>query len=151
MALFARPRPADILDGTVDYLVDTPDGSVGVVDGWERDEHGRPQTLIVSQGWFGRRRFEIPLEALVEIDHEDRRIILARDAAPLEPKRPLQRLAELGQDRSAEGAAMRRVSGGPDPLRQAKSGPSMRTSCGHQTVPARDGRLQSRHRKLRRL
>jgi len=105
MALFARPRPADILDGMVNYLVGTPDGSVGIVDGWERDEHGRPQALVVAQGWFGRRRLEIPLEAVVGIDHEDLRIILAPGAAPLEPKGPLQRLVELGHDRSAEEAA----------------------------------------------
>ena len=79
----------------VDYLVDTPDGSVGIVEGWERDDHGRPQALVVAQGWFGRHRLEVPLEALVEIDHEDRRITLARGAAPVEPKRPLQRLVEL--------------------------------------------------------
>ena len=100
MALFTRARPADILDGTVDYLVDTPDGSVGIVDEWKRDEHGRPRALIVAQGWFGRRRIEVPLDAILEIDHEDRRIILARGAAPIEPTGPLQRLVELGQERS---------------------------------------------------
>jgi nucleotide-binding universal stress UspA family protein len=105
MALFARPRPADILDGMVHYLVDTPDGSVGIVDGWERDEDARPQALIVAQGWFGRRRFQIPLDKLLEVDHEHRRIVLARGAAPLEPKGPLQRLVELGQDRSVEEGA----------------------------------------------
>jgi nucleotide-binding universal stress UspA family protein len=105
MALFARPRPADIFDGMVHYLVDTPDGSVGIVDGWVRDEHARPQALIVAQGWFGRRRFEIPLEKLIEIDHEHRRIVLARGVVPLEPKGPLQRLVELGQDRSGEEIA----------------------------------------------
>jgi nucleotide-binding universal stress UspA family protein len=105
MPLFAWPRHADALDGMVDYLVDTPDGSVGIVDGWTRDERGQPQALIVAQGWFRRRRFEIPLDALIEIDHEDRRIILARGAAPLEPKGPFQRLVELGEDRSAEETA----------------------------------------------
>jgi nucleotide-binding universal stress UspA family protein len=105
MAFFARPRPADILDGIIHYLVDTPEGSVGIVDEWERDENGRPQTLIVAQGWFGRRRFEVPLDAILEIDHGDRRIILARGAAPLEPKGPMQRLVEFGQSRSAEEAA----------------------------------------------
>jgi nucleotide-binding universal stress UspA family protein len=102
MGLLAQPRPADVLDAMVDYLVDTPDGSVGVLDGWDRDENGRPQALIVAQGWFGRRRFEIPLETLLEIDQERRRIVLARGAAPLEPKGPLQRLLEVGQSRSAE-------------------------------------------------
>ena len=105
MALVARPRPADVLDGMVHYLVDTPDGAVGVVDGWQRDARGRPQSLIVAQGWFGRRRFEVPLDALLEIDHEERRVVLRRDAAPLEPKGPLQRLVEFGQGRSAEETA----------------------------------------------
>jgi nucleotide-binding universal stress UspA family protein len=105
MALFARHRRADIFDGMVNYLVHTPDGSVGIVDGWERDEHGRPQTLVVAQGWFGRRRLDVPLEALLEIDHDDGRIILARGAAPLEPKGPLHRQVELGHDPSAEEAA----------------------------------------------
>jgi nucleotide-binding universal stress UspA family protein len=105
MALFARPQPVDILDGMVDHLVDTPDGSVGIVDEWVRDEHGRPRALIAAQGWFGRRRLEVPLAALLEIDHENRRIILARGAAPLESTGPFQRLVELGQDRSAEEAA----------------------------------------------
>jgi nucleotide-binding universal stress UspA family protein len=105
MALLARPRPADILDGMVHYLVDAPDGSVGIVDAWVRDEHGRPQALIVAQGWFGRRRFEIPLDALVEVGREDRRITLARDAAALEPKGPFQRLVERGRAGSAEQAA----------------------------------------------
>jgi hypothetical protein len=77
-----------VLDAMVDYLVDTPDGSVGVLDGWERDENGRPRALIVAQGWFGRRRFEIPLDAVLEIDHERRRIVLARGAVPPEPEGP---------------------------------------------------------------
>jgi hypothetical protein len=77
-----------VLDAMVDYLVDTPDGSVGVLDGWKRDENGRPQALIVAQGWFGRRRFEIPLDALLEIDHERRRVVLARGAVPLENEGP---------------------------------------------------------------
>jgi nucleotide-binding universal stress UspA family protein len=105
MTLFARPRPADILDGMVDYLVDTPDGAAGVVDGWQRDAHGRPRSLIVAQGWFGRRRFDVPLDAILEIDHQERRVVLTRDAAPLEPKGPLQRLVELAQGPPAEKAA----------------------------------------------
>jgi nucleotide-binding universal stress UspA family protein len=89
----------------VDYLVDTPDGSVGIVEGWVRDEHGQPQALNVAQGWFGRRRLAIPLDALIEVDHVDGRIVLARGAAPLEPKGPFKRLVELGQGHSAEDAA----------------------------------------------
>lgn len=104
----------------VHYLVDTPDGSVGIVDGWERDEHGRPRSLIVAQGWFGRRRFEIPLEAVLEINHEDRRIILARGAAPLEPKVAFESPVELGQNRSAEDDAA--FPRGPDQARPVLCG-----------------------------
>jgi hypothetical protein len=101
MPLFARPRPAHRLDAIADYVVDTPDGSVGVTDGWVRDECGRPRALIVAQGWFGRRHFEIPLEALVEIDHDDRRVLLRPGAAPLEPKGPFHRLVDMPLRRRA--------------------------------------------------
>lgn len=89
----------------VDYLVDTPDGSVGVLDGWERDEDGRPQALSVAQGWFGRRRFAVPFATLLAIDHESRRIVLAPGTVPLEPKGLLQRLLEVGRGRSATETA----------------------------------------------
>jgi hypothetical protein len=89
----------------IDYLVDTPDGSAGILDGWERNEQGRPLTLIVAQGWFGRRRFEIPVESILEIDHPRRRIVVARGAVPPEPEGPLQRVLGVGQTRSAAEAA----------------------------------------------
>lgn len=92
------------LDGMIHYLVDTPDGAVGVLDRWKRDEQGRPLALIVAQGWFGRRRFAIPLEELIQIDHEARRIVLARGAAPLY-RTLTQRLAALGPRRHAHGAS----------------------------------------------
>jgi nucleotide-binding universal stress UspA family protein len=107
MARLADRRPADmlretdtldgdvldlVLDGMVHYLVDAPEGPVGIVDGWGRDRRGRPTTLRVAQGWFGRRRFEIPIEKLLEIDHDARRILLAPGAAEAEPAGFLQRL-----------------------------------------------------------
>ena len=95
------------LDGMIHYLVDTPDGAVGVLDRWTRDEQGRPVSLIVAQGWFGRRRFEIPLEELIQIDHEARRIVLARGAAPLY-RTLTQRLAALGPRRLAHGVSAAR-------------------------------------------
>jgi hypothetical protein len=55
--------------------------------------------MVVAKGWFGRRRFEVPIELLLEVDHERRRVVLARGAAPLERKGPLQRLAERGGNR----------------------------------------------------
>jgi len=77
-----------MLDGMVHYLVDTPEGAVGILDGWERDEHGRPKTLLVAQGWFGRRRFEIPVEKLLKIDHERRALsslLAQRRSSPRAP------------------------------------------------------------------
>lgn len=92
------------LDGMIHYLVDTPDGAVGVLDRWKRDEQGRPVSLIVAQGWFGRRRFEIRLEELIQIDHEARRIVLDRGAAPLY-RTLTQRLVALGRRRRAHGVS----------------------------------------------
>jgi nucleotide-binding universal stress UspA family protein len=58
--------------------------------------------LIVAQGWFGRRRVEIPIETIREVDHDRRRLVLRRGAVPPEPNGPLQRLLGLG--RGAEEA-----------------------------------------------
>jgi nucleotide-binding universal stress UspA family protein len=102
MVLFTRSPPGDFLDRMVYYLVETPDATVGIVDGWERDEHARPQALIVAQGWFGRRKFGIPVEKLIEIDHEHRRVVLARGAAGPGPKGPFQWLVELGREPQVE-------------------------------------------------
>ncbi|MEO5632593.1 hypothetical protein [Gaiella sp.] len=88
--------PADTADALVYYVVDTAEGPVGVLEGFERDERGRPATLIVSQGWFGRRRLLVPIEQLVDVDHARKRVILAPGAAPIEPKGALERLLSLG-------------------------------------------------------
>jgi hypothetical protein len=102
----------DALDGMLHHLVDTPDGAVGVLDGWRRDKHGRPISLLVSQGWFGRRRFEIPLEKLIQIDHEARRIVLARGAAPLD-RTLTHRLMGVGPRRQARDKTSRSRTTGP--------------------------------------
>ena len=72
-------------------------GSVGVLDGIERDAQGRPAALIVAQGWFGRRRLRVPIEQLAELDHARKRILLAPGAAPIEHKGPVMRLIDLGE------------------------------------------------------
>jgi hypothetical protein len=101
MPRLARSRPADILDATVDYLAQTPDGPVGIVDGWKRNEQGRASAIIIAQGWFGRRRFEIPIDKLIEIDHKKRRVVLAPAAAPPEPTGLLHRLVAPERGRTA--------------------------------------------------
>jgi nucleotide-binding universal stress UspA family protein len=110
MASVAPQRAAADLEAMVHYLVDTPEGAVGVLDEWIRDDRGRPTGLVVAQGWFGRRRFEIPLEKLTAVDHACRRVVVASGAAPLGPKGALERLMELGlprnrADRRAEALA----------------------------------------------
>lgn len=88
----------------VDYLVDTLDGPIGVLDGWERDDRGKPTKLVVGQGWFGRRRYEIPVDDLIHVDHEGRRLLLASGAAPLE-RSLRQRLIDRGRGRPVQGRA----------------------------------------------
>jgi hypothetical protein len=78
-----RIAPTD-LDETRDYLVDMPEGPVGVVDGLGRDTRGRPRSLVVAQGWFGRTRLEVPIEKVANVDHGSRRVVLKSGAAPLE-------------------------------------------------------------------
>ena len=90
--------PEDGLDRMVHYLVDTADGSVGVLDEWERDECGRPTALTVAQGWFGRRRVSIPIGCITRVDHPRRRITIARGRAPLERHGTLARMLGLNRE-----------------------------------------------------
>jgi hypothetical protein len=64
------------------FLVDAiPDEPVGVVDDVLVDENGRPRALVVSSGWFGRRRLVVPAEDVAEICPRDRRLRLRRAAS----------------------------------------------------------------------
>jgi hypothetical protein len=72
------------------YLVDAiPDEAVGVVEDVLVDEHGHPSALVVSAGWFGRRRLTVPVDEIDEICPGDRRLRVRRSAAALasEPDR----------------------------------------------------------------
>jgi hypothetical protein len=73
-----RPRSSEAM---IHYLVDTPDGPVGVLDGWERDADGHTEKLVGAHGWFGRRRFTVPVEDVLRIDHERRSVLIAGRAA----------------------------------------------------------------------
>jgi hypothetical protein len=73
------------------FLVDAiPDEPVGVVEDVLVDEDGHPRALVVSSGWFGRRRLIVPVSDVVEIYPGDRRLRLQRAATSLD--------AELGRD-----------------------------------------------------
>jgi hypothetical protein len=117
----SQERVGDAVEEMADYLIETPEGAVGILDGCKRDWRGRPKTLIVAQGWFGRQRLEIPVQQVTEVDHRRKRILLTRGAAPLERKGLLdllQRLVEVGQERSARvnAANPRSDAGGGRPV-----------------------------------
>ena len=44
------------------------DGAIGLVDEVLGDRTGRPRALVVSDGWFGARRFLVPIEAIAAVD-----------------------------------------------------------------------------------
>jgi hypothetical protein len=72
------------------YLVDAPEGPVGVLLDVRDDADGSPATLIVGQGWFARRKLQISSDSILGINHRSRRILLAAGAAPVERSRWLR-------------------------------------------------------------
>lgn len=56
------------------YHVQDSEGVIGLVDEVIGDRLGVPQALVVTSGWFGRRRFLVGLDELRSIDHEERTI-----------------------------------------------------------------------------
>jgi hypothetical protein len=69
-------------DALVWYLVNRPDGYAGMVHDWIVSDDGTPTAMIVSQGWFGRRRYEVPVSDLIAIHHASKQIFVSA-AAPL--------------------------------------------------------------------
>lgn len=69
-------------DALVWYLVNRPEGYAGMVHDWIVSDDGTPTAMIVSQGWFGRRRYEVPVSDLIAIHHASKRIFVSA-AAPL--------------------------------------------------------------------
>lgn len=80
----SAPPPRRALEELVTYRVDVPDGPAGVLEGVGREEGDR-LTLTIAQGWFGRRKHDVPASAIADVDHGARRILLAAGAA--EPER----------------------------------------------------------------
>lgn len=68
-----------------DFLVDGRDGTeLGVVEGVERSApDGAVSALIVSAGWFGRRRLRVDAQAIEAILPEEERVIV--DESRLHP------------------------------------------------------------------
>lgn len=73
-----------------DFLVDTPEGPLGIVDRViSASSTGRPKSLVVSLGWFGRRFVQVRVEDVLEILPSQRRLVVrtppGRVAAPERP------------------------------------------------------------------
>ncbi len=75
------------------FLADTVSGeAVGVVEDVDADpQSGEVLALVVCCGWFGRRRFTVPVDEIVEIRPAERRLFL-RNALE-EPRRRTWRRA----------------------------------------------------------
>jgi uncharacterized integral membrane protein len=56
------------------YHVVEQEAVVGVVEEVIADRGGTPKGVIVTDGWFGRRRFLVPLDELRSIDGEERTV-----------------------------------------------------------------------------
>lgn len=89
--MWAAPEPPTYApEELISYLVDTPDGPVGILSDIKCGASGNPATLIIGQGWFYRRKLHVSADSILAIDHRARRIILVAGSAPLEPNRWLR-------------------------------------------------------------
>jgi hypothetical protein len=69
------------------FLVDSPEGAVGVVDEVLRRMDGGVDSLAVAGGWFGRRRHLISAREVEEIRPGAQRLVVRTGAAPVERPR----------------------------------------------------------------
>lgn len=84
------------------FLVDVGDTPLGVVDELVTAGPEQPEAvaLVVSTGWFGRRRLVVPVEEIERIVPEERRIVLVSSARYRSYARRTPR-RRLGRRRSA--------------------------------------------------
>ena len=70
--------PERVLAECEAFLVDGRDGrQIGVVDRVERaGRAGRASALLISAGWFGRRRLRVEAQAVEALVPEERRVIV---------------------------------------------------------------------------
>ncbi len=64
------------------FLVDSPQGVIGVVDEVVRTAEGGVGFLLVGGGWFGRRRYLIPRNDVEEIRPGPQRLVVRGVPAP---------------------------------------------------------------------
>jgi hypothetical protein len=67
------------------FLVDSPEGAVGVVDEIVRTSAGEIG-LVVAGGWFGRHQYVIPAGDVQEIRPGPQRILVRAAAVDVEPR-----------------------------------------------------------------
>ena len=58
------------------------DGYVGLVDEVLGDRNGTPMALVVADGWFGARRFLVPIDAITAVDEGRRAVTVGGNGAP---------------------------------------------------------------------
>ena len=64
------------------FLVDGPDGEVGVVDEVIYGADGEVAALLVACGWFGRSRCLVHVENVVEVRPRERRVVVRATPRP---------------------------------------------------------------------
>ncbi len=64
------------------YEVMAAEGVIGVVDDVLATRDGTPTAIVISDGWFGRRRFLVPLDELRSIDTDERTITIQDRRSP---------------------------------------------------------------------
>lgn len=96
-------------DALVWYLVERPDGPAGVVDDWILSDDGTPTAMIVSQGWFGRRHYEVAMSDVIGIDRGRRQIFVYSRASVPRAEGWLERTIKLLPRRRIEQAETDRL------------------------------------------
>jgi hypothetical protein len=59
------------------YDVDATDGRIGLLDEVLGDRDGAAKVMVVSDGWFGARRFVVPVDAIRFVDDANRIVTVA--------------------------------------------------------------------------
>jgi hypothetical protein len=110
--------PERLLAEAHDFLVDDPDGPVGVVDEIVPDEAGSAEAIVVACGWFGRRVLVVAPEDVDEILPEEKLLVLRRGLPAVREVRRAQptllgriRTSVLGTLRGRHRSRGRAVSG----------------------------------------
>jgi hypothetical protein len=81
--LFDPLFPKDLFDELLYYDVEVMGGRIGIIEHWQRDGENRATKFVVAQGLLGHRRVALAVNAIAEIDHDRKRIVLHPSAVCL--------------------------------------------------------------------